>query len=77
MTELRPNPFRHMGQWYWRDEEGQTHGPFHEQRDALFDLMRSAYPEFDKNTERAERIVNWIIIIGMFAIVWFIVWLLK
>ena len=77
MTELRPNPFRHMGQWYWRDEDGGTHGPFHEQRDALFDLMRSAYPEFDKTTAKAEQIVNWIIVIGMAGLVWFIVWMIK
>ena len=23
----RPNPFKHMGEWYWRDEKGQT-GPY-------------------------------------------------
>jgi hypothetical protein len=77
MTDQRPNPFRHMGQWYWRDSEGQTHGPFKEQKTALFDLMRSVYPEFDKTTEKAEQLVNWAIIGVFVAGVWLVVWLLK
>jgi hypothetical protein len=77
MIEPRPNPFRHMGQWYWRDSEGQTHGPFKDQRLALFDLMSAAYPEFTKTTQRAEQLINWAIIGCVVAGVWFVVWLLK
>ena len=47
--EPRPNPFKHMGEWYWRDEKGQTHGPFKQQRDALFDLLSWAYPDYQPN----------------------------
>ena len=45
MSDPKPNPFRHMGQWYWTDSKGQTHGPFHEQRQALFDLLKWVYPD--------------------------------
>lgn len=49
MTEdNQANPFRHMGQWYWRDENGQTHGPFDHQKTALFNLLSHAYPDFVK-----------------------------
>ena len=50
--ELRPNPFKHMGDWYWRDEDNQTHGPFRQQRDALFDLLRHACPDFQTDGEK-------------------------
>ena len=49
----RPNPFKHMGEWYWRDEKGQTHVPFKHQRDALFDLLSWAYPDYQPKGLRA------------------------
>ena len=42
----RENPFRHMGKYYWTDENGQTHGPFDHQKTALFNLLKHAYPDF-------------------------------
>lgn len=36
---IRQNPFRHMGQWYWYDEAQFTHGPYATQYAALIDLL--------------------------------------
>lgn len=49
-NDQRSNPFKHMGQYYWRDAVGQTHGPFKHQREALFDLLSWAYPEYKPKT---------------------------
>jgi hypothetical protein len=70
MTENRPNPFAHMGQWYWRDADEQTHGPFKHQREALFDLLRHAYPDFQTEQEKLRTgIVNAVLIELPFVIV--------
>jgi hypothetical protein len=42
----KENPFRHMGKYYWTDENGATHGPFPQQKDALYDCLTYSYPDF-------------------------------
>ena len=38
--ELRANPFRDRGKWWWRDENQVAHGPYPDQTDALYGLLR-------------------------------------
>lgn len=41
MPELRENPFRDRGGWYWRNAEQRVNGPYNTQQEALLSLMRS------------------------------------
>lgn len=38
------NPFRHMGQYYWRDEQHRMYGPYRLYSDALYDLLDHTTP---------------------------------
>lgn len=38
--DTRINPFQDRGQWWWRDENQEAHGPFVKQVDALRGLLR-------------------------------------
>jgi len=35
MGELRQNPFRDHGEWYWWDDQERWHGPYPDQISAL------------------------------------------
>ncbi len=41
---IRENPWKHMGQWYWTDQELKTHGPYPTQTAALRGLLRYIDP---------------------------------
>lgn len=43
---LKANPFMHAGFWFWSDEQGKPHGPYHTQVAALWGLMRHIDPPF-------------------------------
>ncbi len=69
MTEdQRPNPFKHMGEYYWRDDKGQTHGPFKHQREALFDLLSWSYPDY-KTDEFRSGLINGLLLAAPFIVV--------
>lgn len=38
--QLRANPFRDRGEWFWRDDNQVAHGPFPSQIAALRGLLR-------------------------------------
>ena len=75
MTDPKANPFRHMGQWYWTDENGQTHGPFNEQRVALLDLLKWAYPDYRPEGSLSRGIISGLLIeIPVLLIVAVVIW---
>lgn len=39
ITPLRENPYMRAGQWYWFDENEVEHGPYAQQRTALYALL--------------------------------------
>jgi hypothetical protein len=38
-VDIRQNPFQDRGQWWWRDENQEAHGPYANQTDALRGLL--------------------------------------
>ncbi len=45
---IRENPWRHMNQWYWHDEDERTHGPYPTQMAALHTLLKHIDPPWYK-----------------------------
>lgn len=42
--DVRQNPFKDRGKWYWRDEKDVSHGPYLDQPTAIKDLLKHCGP---------------------------------